>query len=275
VRVQIPNRRKELPVPESAEHGRFGTPVQLGWRMGMDAQIQIGERTLPYRLKRSPRRRTVAISIHPEQGLIVYSPARLSHKWLEEVLLQKASWILSKTQEAEDARALITTPRWEAGETLPYQGLAHPLRVTHDPAPTGIRIEGDVMVLNLPFEFPHLVGPERIRAEVLGWYREQARRVLHNRVRHYQELTGLQARVVRIKDQKRRWGSCSAEGALNFNWRLILAPPDVLDYVVVHEICHLRMLNHSPAFWRLVGSVLPDYRQRKKWLRQNGLFLSL
>lgn len=241
----------------------------------MDAQIQIGERTLAYQLKRSPRRRTVAISIHPEQGLVVYSPARLSAKWLEEVLLQKAAWILSKTQEAEHARAQVAQPRWAAGETLPYMGTAYPLRVTHDPAPTGIRLDDDVIVLNLPFEFPHLVGPERIRAEVLGWYREQARRVLMNRVRHFLELTGLHARIVRVKDQKRRWGSCSAEGALNFNWRLILAPPEILDYVVVHEICHLRMLNHSPAFWRLVGGVLPDFRERRAWLRHNGLVLSL
>jgi hypothetical protein len=226
-------------------------------------------------LKRSSRRRTVAISIHPEQGLVVYSPSRLSHKWLEEVLQQKAGWILSKTQEAEDAKALIATPRWEPGESLPYQGIAYPLRVSHDPAPTGVRLEENEMVLNVPFEFPHLVGPERIRTEILGWYREQARKVLHNRVNCFQELTGLHARVVRIKDQKRRWGSCSADGALNFNWRLVLAPPDILDYVVVHELCHLRMLNHSSAFWRLVGDVLPDYRKRKSWLRQNGIFLSL
>lgn len=241
----------------------------------MDSQIQIGDRTLLYQLKRSPRRRTVAISIHPEQGLVVYSPARLSHKWLEEVLQEKAGWILSKTQEAEDARALIATPRWEAGETLPYQGAVLPLRISHEPIPTGVRIEGDALVLNLPFDFPESIGPDRIRSEILGWYREQAKRVLHNRVNHFQEITGLKARVVRIKDQKRRWGSCSAEGTLNFNWRLILAPPDILDYVVVHELCHLRMLNHSPSFWRLVESVLPDFRERKSWLRQNGLYLSL
>lgn len=241
----------------------------------MDAQIQIGERTLAYRLKRSPRRRTVAISIHPEQGLVVYSPSRLSHKWLEEVLLQKAGWILSKTQEAEDAKALIAAPRWESGGSLPYQGMGYSLRVTHDPAPTGVRIEQDEMVLNLPYELPLLVGPDRIRTEILDWYRDQARKVLHNRVNFFQQLTGLKARVVRIKDQKRRWGSCSADGALNFNWRLILAPPDILDYVVVHELCHLRMLNHSPAFWRLVGNVLPDFQERKTWLRHNGLFLSL
>lgn len=241
----------------------------------MDAQIVIGERTLPYRLKRSPRRRTVAISIHPEQGLVVYSPARLSQKWLDEVLQEKADWILSKTLEVEQARALIASPRWEAGENLPYQGVTYPLRIAYDPTPAGVRLEDEAIVLNLPFEFPDMAAPERVRVELIHWYRDQARKVLHNRVQHFQELTGLRARIVRIKDQKRRWGSCSAEGALNFNWRLILAPPDILDYVVVHELCHLRMLNHSPAFWRLVGSVLPDYRARKAWLRQNGMFLSL
>lgn len=241
----------------------------------MDAQIQIGGRTLPYRLKRSTRRRTVAITIHPEQGLVVYSPARLSHRGLEAVLLEKASWILSKTQQVEDTRALIAAPLWQPGEMLRYQGMAFPLRISHDPAPAGVRVEEGALVLNLPFEFPGAADPKRIQTEMLGWYRDQARKVLLNRVRHFQELTGLRPRTVRIKDQKRRWGSCSAEGALNFNWRLILAPPEVLDYVVVHELCHLRQLNHSPEFWKLVGAVLPDYPERRAWLRRNGPFLSV
>jgi hypothetical protein len=241
----------------------------------MDAQIQIGETTLPYLLKRSFRRRTVAISIHPEQGLVVYSPARLSHRWLEEVLLKKARWILSKTREAADARAQAAELRWEPGQSLPFRGALHPLKVAHDAAPAGVQLENGSLVLNLPLEFPGSVTSDRIRQEIVGWYREQARRVLLGRVHHYQEAMGVRARNVRVKDQKRRWGSCSADGMLNFNWRLILAPPEILDYVVVHELCHLRLLNHSPAFWDLVGTVMPDYRARKTWLRQNSLGLSL
>jgi predicted metal-dependent hydrolase len=241
----------------------------------MDAQIQLGERTLLYRLKRSPRRRTVAISIHPEQGLVVHSPVRISEKWLHALLLEKAGWILSKTIQAEQARAQAAALRWAPGALLPYQGAGLPLRVTHAPGLPGARLEANAIVLNCPYDVPGTVDAGRIRAELLAWYREQARLVLHNRVAFFERRLGLCSRVVRVKDHKRRWGSCSAKGALNFNWRLILAPPDILDYVVVHEISHLRVLDHSPRFWSTVAGVLPDYRERKDWLRRHGANLSL
>lgn len=101
-------------------------------------------------------------------------------------------------------------------------------------------------------------------------YREQARAVIEKRVAYYHPLTGGCFTSVMIRDQKSRWGSCSSRGTLSFNYRLVFAPPEILDYVVVHELCHLTHMNHSKDFWDKVASVLPDYKLRRKWLREHG-----
>lgn len=101
-------------------------------------------------------------------------------------------------------------------------------------------------------------------------YRDAAKEYIPKRVEYYHALTGGQYQKITIRDQKTRWGSCSSSGTLSFNYRLMLAPPRVLDYVVVHELCHLTHMNHSAAFWEMVASILPDYKEYRKWLRENG-----
>lgn len=105
------------------------------------------------------------------------------------------------------------------------------------------------------------------------WYIRQAHMIFPVRVMHFQQQTGGRVNEIRIKDQKTRWGSCSSLRNLNFSWRLILAPPEVLDYVVVHELCHLTHMNHSRDFWNMVESVMPEYKEHKKWLKENGELL--
>ena len=111
---------------------------------------------------------------------------------------------------------------------------------------------------------------ERLEAR----YREAAREVIEKRVAYFHQLTGGDYTGISIRSQKTRWGSCSATGTLSFNWRLILAPPIILDYVVVHELCHLHHMDHSPAFWADVERVMPDYKIRRKWLKAHSAELS-
>lgn len=106
-------------------------------------------------------------------------------------------------------------------------------------------------------------------------YREAAKEYFPKRAAYYAYLLGVSYDRIRIAGQKTRWGSCSSNKTLSFNWKLMLAPPKVLDYVVVHEVCHLREMNHSPRFWALVESLMPDYKQQRKWLKDNGYTLEL
>jgi predicted metal-dependent hydrolase len=115
------------------------------------------------------------------------------------------------------------------------------------------------------------------RTRQIALIRTRLRPVLEDRIRYFEPFLPPHRKItmLRIADQKTRWGSCSAKGTLSFNWRLYLAPPEVLDYVVVHELCHLIHMDHSTAFWALVSSILPDYRERRRWLKVNGSSLDI
>jgi len=107
------------------------------------------------------------------------------------------------------------------------------------------------------------------------WYRQNVRQILHERVKLYSQQYGFQYQSIRITSARSRWGSCSASGSLNFSWRLIMAPLGVVDYVVIHELVHTVVHNHSKRFWKKVESILPDYKERRKWLRKNGSHLMI
>lgn len=112
--------------------------------------------------------------------------------------------------------------------------------------------------------------PDFIEDCVRRWCRKAARPIIYLKVEAYARRLKVDYERISIKEQKSLWGSCSAKGNLNFNWKLVLAPPEVLDYVVVHELCHLKEMNHSPAFWELVEQIIPDYKEKRKWLKDNG-----
>jgi len=238
-------------------------------------EVILGEQTIPYQWRPSPRRRTVAVSIHPERGVVVHTPHRCSRERVEAFLREKAAWILRHCAQLEEERRRRPRIAWEQGDLLPFRGERYPLRFVLDGGRDDVRLEAAQFWVSLPLEPAPGPFTEQVRARMLAWYRAQAERTLGERIAHFQALVGVQPARVRVKQQRHRWGSCSAKGALNFNWQLILAPAAVLDYVVVHELCHLIALNHSPRFWGQVERVLPDYRERKHWLRHNGFMLSL
>ena len=114
-----------------------------------------------------------------------------------------------------------------------------------------------------------------IRDALVQWYRYQAKKIIHDRVYFYQPYINEKIGTIRIKEQKTRWGSCSSKGNLNFNWKCVMAPIEMLDYIVVHELCHLKQMNHSKAFWCEVEKVLPDYKKRDLWWKEHGKELEL
>ena len=234
------------------------------------ATIDLGRACVPYRLQRSPRRRTVALAVDPERGLVVYCPRRFAQSRLDALLRRKARWILEKIAQADRQRALHRPTRWLPGARLPLQGADYPLEVRRTGRARTLSLEDERLCLTLPAHLQAPLDEAALRGHILAGYLALARETLLRRVEHFQPLVGVAPRTVRIKSQKKRWGSCSAKGALNFNWRLVLAPLAVMDYVIVHELCHLLHLDHSPRFWRRVAAVLPGYRAQQAWLREFG-----
>lgn len=241
--------------------------------------ITLDGRELVYTLRESPRARRLHLRIRPEGELEVVVPRRTARARIEEVLREKAGWInATLARLAREAAALPTPMPLVHGQTLPLAGrelrLALLLAAPAAPRPrtrlTRTRLIGETLAISVADG-----RQETVRAALEAWYRAQARAVFAERIAHCNAAYGFTFGRVSIKEQKSRWGSCSRAGNLNFNWRLLLAPLPVLDYVVYHELAHLKEMNHSPRFWRLVARACPEYETHRAWLRRHGRTLRL
>lgn len=217
-----------------------------------------------YTLIRS-RRKTISIAITQDAAVVVRAPLRAPLPVIEGFVRRKREWILEKRALAQTRREAHKPREFISGEELPYLGGSLMLAFTG-----GMRAE----LLGGTLELPRSKAGEAGRL-IAKWYAERAIEFIGARVQVYAARTGIRPSSVSVTGARRRWGSCSAQGRLNFAWRLIMAPPDVIDYVVVHELAHIEHHNHSRAFWARVGEIMPDYAVKRKWLKDNGALLGL
>jgi predicted metal-dependent hydrolase len=227
-------------------------------------------KTIHYQVRYSPHRRTIQIKIEKPGKVIVTAPASISDKELMEAVWKKSRWVTSKLTQMQSAQMQFLSQNLASGESVFYLGQNYQL----DLQVSRSRSNPEITV---GLEQFHVVcqsdSPDYLRALIITWYRERAADKIEERIRFYAPKLGVMPKAVRIKDHKQRWGSCTSSGNLYFNWRCILAPETIVDYIVVHELCHLLVLNHSPGFWSLVGKIMPDYASRRKWLRENSIRL--
>jgi predicted metal-dependent hydrolase len=211
------------------------------------------------------KRKTLALIVKPDGSLTVRAPLRASEKSIREFIEQHAEWIRKK--QAEALAFLPAVPKqYVAGEMFMYLGNAYPLEI----------VEKQKKPLLLDGSFKLAASAQSNATLVFErWYRAQAKQILTERVDLYAGQYGFQYKKVGITSARTRWGSCSADRALNFSWRLILTPMEAVDYVVVHELAHTVFHNHSRRFWKKVEKIMPDYKERRKWLRKNGQQLML
>jgi predicted metal-dependent hydrolase len=214
---------------------------------------------IEYTVRRSPRARRVRVAVDPERGVEGVLPARAPKRAAAEAVRELRPWIERRLHEAEQARRAVAA----RGETVPYLGRALALRPER--GRTRVHRRGDALLV------PH--GDHRPALE--RWYRRNAKHEIAPRLDRAAEALGASYTTLTIRNQRTRWGSCSSTGAMSFNWRLLLAPEAVLDYVVWHEACHLVVLDHSPRFWSLVARHLPGYAEPRRWLRRHGQTLVL
>lgn len=210
------------------------------------------------------RRRTIAIEISRDGEVLVRAPLRLVRREIAAFVEEHREWIALKLAQAKRRTTHAAPRRFREGETFLFLGERHRLRF--DAGGEYLRKENGEFLLGADLA-------SRAGDLFRTWYRARAREVFEDRVSHFAPRMGLYCRAVRITDARERWGSCSASGTLNFSWRLVMAPPAVIDYVVVHELAHLAEMNHSRRFWDCVAGVLPDHRARRKWLREHEHFL--
>lgn len=219
------------------------------------------EQWLHYELRRS-RRRTIGFVID-ERGLRVTAPRWVSVNEIESALQAKAQWIVRKLAEwrAHQARRDRLTVRWEHGAPLRYLGETLTLHVAENARRTE-RI-GDRLVVGLPAQ----ARAEQLKDRVQCWLQARAREVFAERIDWFGRCHGYTPRRWSLSSARTRWGSCSADGSIRLNWRLVHFPLDIVDYVIAHELAHLRELNHGTRFWEIVGHLFPEYERARAWLR--------
>lgn len=213
---------------------------------------------------RTSRRKTADIRV--EEGAVsVVVPSNTSLEKIDQLLLSKRQWIKEK-MALQREMAPPSSKEYVSGEAFPYLGRNYRLKIERGPfAP--VKLLHGRLVVQMPDSSQQ---PHMIRNALIHWYKRQADKKLHEKVARYAPLVGVEPTGVSIKTFKARWGSCTPKGELEFNWRIMLAPNRMVDYVVIHELCHLIHHDHSPAFWNEVRRVMPDYQQCRDWLRESS-----
>lgn len=226
---------------------------------GEQKSMTVGQETLTYQLKRTGRRKTVGIFVEPDGQVSVLAPSSAAESRVEQILRRRIQWI-RRQQRTVEALPPPTPPRhWVAGETHKYLGRQYRLRLDSG-SDESVKLIGRYFVVTTP----DIKDRDRIRYLMESWYRDHATRLLADRVRKAIDSTtwlDVDMPPITIRELQQRWGSTTKAGRITFNIDLVKLPLSCIDYVVVHELVHLKIPNHSPAFWRMLSRIMPDWRR--------------
>ncbi len=214
------------------------------------------------------KRKTLSIEVETPSLITVIAPEGKTEDEILETVKAKSKWIVQKLFEIREMEFRKHNKEFVNGESFIYMGRNYSLQIVEDetvrmPEAKLTRGKFVVSVENKDFD--------QIRQALENWYKDKAKEKIMERVVYYQSHFDQKPKRIVIKDQQKRWGSCTKDNQLLFNWKCIMAPSPVLDYIVVHEMCHMVYMNHSQEFWNLLKRILPDYESRKEWLRNNGI----
>ena len=235
------------------------------------ASFEYGNRRIEYEVIRS-KRKTLGICIR-QGDVIIKAPFGITKEQIHSLILLKANWIVRKLEENEPLWKKNEEKIYQEGTIIKYRGRDLRIRIIPSTQKKArVTLEGMEIIIATS-----VTSSEAIKGVVNDWYYEKARERFKERVDYYvHEVPEVQTpNQIRIKDQKTRWGSCSSKRNLNFNYRIVMAPDEVLDYIVVHELSHIKFMNHSKEFWKEVARILPNYQNLRLWLRKNQSSLEI
>lgn len=229
---------------------------------------QFGTTTIGYVLRRSPKRQTIAVTVHPDRTVSVVAPPRIRRSRISGLVTSKAEWIL-RQQEALRHQQAGFVKQFVSGESFFYLGRQYSLKVRQvKTARSGcsVRLTRGRFFVTIPHSKDPVSRYAIVRDGLRYWYRDKAGEHLAYMTAHFSQRMGMRCPSLNIREMKQRWGSTNVGGRISFNWRIIMAPKRLVEYVVAHELCHLRHDNHSQDFWQLLEQILPDYERRRSEL---------
>lgn len=238
--------------------------------------IKYGDMEISYSIDRTSRK-TIGIVVEPDGKVVIKAPIDLEQQKILDTIYDKRKWIADKLKLTDEIKKPIPLKHeLVSGEKVLLKNRLIRLKIHFYP--------NKKSKLNYAFKILHIYVDEtlsqmerekEIKRVLIVWYKKKALNIITNRIEKFLELIDFKPQDIKVRDQKIRWGSCTKDGKLIFNWRTVMAPLSAIDYVVVHELCHLKEPTHSTLFWNMVESLLPTYKKWKEWLRINGLNLDL
>ncbi len=240
-------------------------PVLLGttYQTTLEGQIVI------YNVKRSSRAKNARLEVSVRSGLTVVIPRTASIEDIPRLLKNKARWILDKLAKYAGGQSTSGGKEIKNGDRVPYLGRYLKVVARHNPgAVDGVKQEKNRLLIDINSE------NGRLNLLLERWYQQQAEKIIRERADALCPQMGVNYSRLTIRDQRTRWGSCSKKGNLNFNWKLMTVPVPVIEYVVIHELAHLKEMNHSKNFWKIVAEHCPKWRSHRKWLKRREAELS-
>ena len=240
-------------------------------------ELIINQQRIPLIIRRSPRAKRLSLRIESEKPeLVLVIPRYALSLQIDSFIKKQTPWIEKHWNQALKKAAQRPKRNQKDGDTYFYFGETLTLKLIPSVRwRPNVRVNGNDLEITLHKATTVSDGKKTIKKAVQEFYKKKAEEVIHDRLQFFNEHYGLRYNRVTFRNQKTRWGSCSSAKNLNFNWRLIMAPIEIIDYVVVHELCHLKHMNHSASFWRLVAEAIPEYKAMRKWLKDNHYLLSL
>ncbi|HIU64931.1 MAG TPA: M48 family metallopeptidase [Candidatus Avacidaminococcus intestinavium] len=226
------------------------------------------DKSIPVEIIRS-QRKTIALAVAATAKIVVRIPLQVPLAEVAVILQEKERWLYAKLAYWESCKEQKRIFEVAHGRSILFQGKFYSLKIAYEPAkPIGVRLERNQLLVNTE-------DATEVNSLLKGWYYEQTSVMLKQGLQKAQAMFALRPRVLRVKEQKKRWGSCTYDNKLLFNWRLAMAPQFVVEYVLLHEMCHMLVKNHSVLFWAEVAKRCPSYKVAKQWLKENGVNMQI
>lgn len=233
------------------------------------SHVQWGHTAIAYAIQRSDRRATVSLAVEPTGRVVLTAPRAVPIERLDRVVRAKAAWIVDRVNRRREMPS-VTAREFVSGETFRYLGRQYRLRVARG-NDVGVRLVDGRLVVTLGENSDGVGRADAVRTALVGWYRRHAQRWFAVLLADWAPRVGVAVPHLLVRDQHRRWGSCDQNAIVRLNWRILQAPTRLVEYVVAHELVHLRHADHTRAFWAALGRAMPDCDRRRDELRQVGI----
>ncbi|MBQ6844700.1 MAG: M48 family metallopeptidase [Agathobacter sp.] len=246
-------------------------------------QLTYNNEIIQIHIERS-KRKTMSMSVNKDGSVMVKAPLRYpSDQDIQNFVEQKIDWIVKQRDRQQEREDMKLVRRFETDYSFPYLGEERLVEMQSGKK-TSISYENGKIIIKTPFcealeknyeADENKKTLEKLQSDLKKWYKKQAYSYISKRVEYYQRIVGVTVTEVSIKSRKSQWGSCDSNGCLTFSWRLVMARPEAIDYVVIHELCHRKYMDHSRDFWNQVQKYMPDFKEQKQWLEENSVNLNI